>query len=444
MAQTWIKLGRGVRYYNHPSETIIDPLDRRKRRPCRVFSITYKLNGKTVSEGMGIEPETDEAEVLADALILSENRKKKTGPQTYGELKASRNAVYLEQKKEEERARLNTFDTFFNTVFLPSKRTKMLEGKLGEKYYNEIQGLNKRYLKEIIGHLAFSDITETHFDDIVQYMREPVEKRRRVRDYDLEDKLKAEYAAAGKYLRKTKYYKEVVTTEPRLSMTMVKDVRALAHEVWKKAAKAKLADSVFPGEHIAQGVLNNGRTRFLSFDEIEMILDDLKRRSEDVYHYTAIAAYSGLRISSILSLTWGALRDQVARDTKNEENVSLAAFKAVKRLRDIIKERQEKFPDASPKDFIFPKRDGEQQTQMSKTYSRCIEDLRFNRDVDDRRARVCFHTLRHSFASLLIQRDVSQEKVASMLGHKDLQMTNRYTHLGTKHVEEVANVLNSL
>lgn len=52
-----------------------------------------------------------------------------------------------------------------------------------------------------------------------------------------------------------------------------------------------------------------------------------------------------------------------------------------------------------------------------------------NRGIKDRRERVCFHTLRHTFASWLVQKGYPLAMVGNLLGHKDIKMTMRYAHL---------------
>ena len=448
MARQWVSAGKGVRYYEHPTEIITDPIDKRKRRPARVFSLTYKHDGKTVSEGMGIEPEITEAEVLEIAVMLAANRKQGLRPATYAELKAGRNHEYLEQQAKAKQDALNTWDTFFHDVFIPGKRLLMLEGKVGKKHFNNLLNMNAKYASPFFGSLTFDQIEEKHFNQMVEVMRTQTEKTRRIRDYDKEE----EHSQNGADKRKKRFYKFELVTEPALTMKTVQSVKAMCHEIWKLAVKKKLAHVDFPGEHVAKGVINNARTRFFTPEEVDLILDDLRRRSIDAYHYTVIAAFSGLRVSSILNLTWGALRDKVARDTKNKNNVSVAIFKAVKRLDDVIKEREAMFPHRKPSDYIFPKKHtnkkGEKPSgaisQIPKTFSRCLEDLKINADIDDPRAKACFHTLRHTYASWLVQKGMSLEKVADLLGHKTLQMTNRYKHLGETHIGEAADVLNNL
>ena len=44
-----------------------------------------------------------------------------------------------------------------------------------------------------------------------------------------------------------------------------------------------------------------------------------------------------------------------------------------------------------------------------------------------------WHDLRHSCASLLVQNGANLSEVAALLGHKDIRMSHRYSHLGGAH-----------
>ncbi len=52
-----------------------------------------------------------------------------------------------------------------------------------------------------------------------------------------------------------------------------------------------------------------------------------------------------------------------------------------------------------------------------------------------------FHDLRHCFASHLTMQGVDLRSVMSLMGHKDLRMTVRYSHLSPAHLQDAVNTL---
>ena len=58
-------------------------------------------------------------------------------------------------------------------------------------------------------------------------------------------------------------------------------------------------------------------------------------------------------------------------------------------------------------------------------------------DIEDFR----FHDLRHTFASQLAMANVDIRTVQELMGHKDIRMTMKYSHLSDAHLKEAVNRL---
>jgi site-specific recombinase XerD len=55
--------------------------------------------------------------------------------------------------------------------------------------------------------------------------------------------------------------------------------------------------------------------------------------------------------------------------------------------------------------------------------------------------KIHFHSLRHTFASWLIQKDVPLYQVSKLLGHSSIAVTEIYSHLRTDDLSNAISVL---
>ena len=83
--------------------------------------------------------------------------------------------------------------------------------------------------------------------------------------------------------------------------------------------------------------------------------------------------------------------------------------------------------------YVFCNEHGDPRHDIRKSYSTALQKS----GIKDFR----FHDLRHSFASQLVMAGVDLNTVRELLGHKDITMTLRYSHLAPRHKQHAVDIL---
>ena len=211
-----------------------------------------------------------------------------------------------------------------------------------------------------------------------------------------------------------------------LSPATVKHVLVLIRQIYNKMVTWGL----WKGENPIKGVklpsLSNRRERFLTYQEAGILLDKLKKVSQQLWEMSLVGLHTGMRAGEICAFRWGdADFDNMMISIPDSKSGRPRHVPMTNEVKNMLAKKEK----ANHGDFVFQARGGGEITDISRAFFRAVEDLGFNVGIDDRRRRVTFHTLRHTYASWLAIQGTPIIQIKELLGHQTLVMTERYAHL---------------
>jgi integrase len=382
MAGKWKKTTYpGIRYREH---------DTRKHgvKKDQYYILSYRLDGKRKDEAVGWASKGWTAK-KANALLseVMENQRKGSGPQTLKEMRDDEKNRRVEKRLTE---------ITFSDVW--SKYKAQVTIDRGEGPITAESGIYKNWIEPDLAAISMKDVSPFHLE-----------------------KIKSKMTKKGRAPRSIEY------------------TLAIVRQVFNYARRTDLFTGDNPVSKVKILRADNRRVRFLTQAEADILLGKLKEKSKKVHNMALMSLHTGMRAGEIFNLTWGCVdldaKTMFLKDTKNKSSRTAFMTQAVK---DMLVGIKPKNPGMD--DFVFPGRGGVKIGKPSKTFSRVAADL-FNEGVDDPRQRVVFHTLRHTFASWLVMEGVDLYRVKELLGHKDLTMTQRYSHLAPDSLRGAMNIL---
>jgi integrase len=188
------------------------------------------------------------------------------------------------------------------------------------------------------------------------------------------------------------------------------------------------------GGKVARPKEDNRKDRYLSQAEAEQLLAELAQRSQEVHDMSLLSLYTGMRFGEVANLKWGNVemfqRVIMLRNTKS--NKDRAAY-----MTDRVKIMLARRGQGEADNFVFPARgkDNMPHTMISHLYYDVVGKM-FNQGVKDKKLWVNFHTLRHTFASWLVEKGTDLYIIKDLLGHQDLKTTERYAHIGENQLKQ--------
>lgn len=164
-----------------------------------------------------------------------------------------------------------------------------------------------------------------------------------------------------------------------------------------------------------------------------------QRQMQDNYDLVVLLLDTGARYSEGASLLWSDI-DVISWETikiyrpkvQNE-----GVLRMTSRLREVLKRRRAKDPKGTYVFQGYAKKGGvASRGKSTKAIHHAIERAGLNNtSTVQKLGRVTLHTLRHTFASRLVQNGATLFEVQHLLGHADTRMTERYAYLVQSRTE---------
>ena len=386
MAVVWIKTNfLGVRYREHGTR-------RHGVKPDRCFSIRYKVDGKDKEEVVGWASEEMSAEKAFKILsTIRDNIKKGTGAKSLAEIREE-NELKAGIIEKESRAKAKaeiTFSEFWVTEYWPAQSLKTTVTREAEDAYY------RKWLFPAFGNIPLRRIDVAKLEALVTRL----------------------------------------VNDGKAPGTIVK-ILGLVRQVWNYAVARDVLDLPCPVRRVKVPRKDAARQRFLTPEEATMLLQALRKRSLDMHDEALLALFCGMRAGEIYNLTVAdcnlATKTILLRDTKSGKNRHAYMTPEVDEM--LIRRMRDK----GPQELLFPAEGGKVRRWVSSTFDRVVTELGFNKGISDPRQKLVFHSLRHTFASWLVQRGTPLYEVAKLMGHSTIRMTERYSHLAPDTVRRAA------
>lgn len=232
-----------------------------------------------------------------------------------------------------------------------------------------------------------------------------------------------------------------------LSSTTINHQRGVISHAFKKAVREWEWLKENPVEKVSREKVRNARDRWLTLEEEKKLLDccviyATGRENVQIPHYwlqeiVLFDLNTGMRMDELLSLEWANVdlfrkTVTVMRSKNGEKRTIPLNQKAFELLKAKTKVR-----DIRTK-YVFASEAG---TKIdARNLRRGFYDALERAGIEDFR----FHDLRHTFATRLAQAGIDLYKIAKLMGHKTIAMTQRYSHHYPESLRDGVEILDRI
>ncbi len=149
---------------------------------------------------------------------------------------------------------------------------------------------------------------------------------------------------------------------------------------------------------------------------------------------------TGLRVSELIALPERAInadkKQILVKGKGNKERIVPVADSAVREVLDYCNAyRHEFIAEGKISAWLFPSKSSQSGHITRDTFFKYLKALAVEAELDERI--ISPHTLRHSFATNLLNHQADLRSVQKMLGHENIATTEIYTHITSEKLAEI-------
>lgn len=198
---------------------------------------------------------------------------------------------------------------------------------------------------------------------------------------------------------------------------------------------SKSADYLQPENLVIPKIrVKNQRTKVLTNRQELLLLERLKQnKNPDDYDLVVLLLDTAARLNEIQQLTFSSVDLDLGEiHLWRNKTCTESMIKLTERSLEVLKQRSQQ---SEGNDLIFPSKTGGLRRTTPKSIQNVYKELGFDG--------FCTHSIRHTTATKLVKNGMSLFAVSKLLGHSNISMSQRYSHLEQQAVAiKAAKILN--
>jgi len=175
----------------------------------------------------------------------------------------------------------------------------------------------------------------------------------------------------------------------------------------------------------------------LTKEEVKRLIDSLDTKKSKLM--VSLMYACGLRVSELVNLQFNNLDfDEMIGQIKQGKGKKDRVFNIPVYLLEDLKNQVVQQKEKNEEKYLFTGPKGKLSSRnLQKIVSKSSKRAGIKKDVH------C-HTLRHSYATHLLENGVDIRKIQELLGHADLSTTQIYTHISTEELKKIKSPLDEM